>query len=410
MLEMQFVFLALLIALSAFFSGDETALVSTSMVKAKTLLRQKKKHADTLYRLKQNPHKLIITILIGNNLVNIGSASLATVLFTEMFGSSGIGMATGIMTFLILVFGEITPKTYCAQNAERISLMVARPIEILSIVLSPLVVVFEVISKAMSRVLGSKKEQQISEDELRTIVTMGRQEGILGRETARIMQNVIEFEETKVTDIMTPKSGVEMIDGEMRLKDVISYVVRTPYSRYPVYVKDTDNIVGILDIDDVLMYAQKNRLGTKIRSIVRKAYFVPETKEIDDLLKEFEGSDTPIAVVVDEYGHVSGVVTVEDILEEIVGEIFDKSQKESDLIKKMDRKSIRADARATIEEVNRALNLDFKKKRFNTIAGLIEHMLKRIPRKGEVIKLKKAIIEIEDATEKEIKRVRIIKR
>ena len=405
----QILTLIVLIVLSAFFSGSETALISLSMIKVKSLLRQKRKGAKSLYRLKQNPQRLIITILIGNNLVNIWAAAIATSLFTKIFGSSGVGIATGVMTFLVLVFGEITPKTFATENAERMSLMISRPIEILSIILLPFVKFFHAISIFMSRILGSRKEKKLSEDELKTIVTMGVEEGILNKEAAEMIHNILEFEGTKVTEIMTPNVDIKMVDGNKRLKEVIDFVIKSPFSRYPVYINDNDKIVGILDIDDVLRYIKDRKLNVKVKNISRKPFFVPESKEIDDLLTEFEGKETPIAMVVDEYGDIIGMVTMEDILEEIVGDIFDKSKKTSVYIKKINNKLIKVDAKAPVEDINKTLNLGLDEKHFNTIAGFIEGKLQRIPNKGEKIKLKDAVIIIDKVTSQGIKSVRIIK-
>jgi len=409
MSETQIITLIVLIILSAFFSAIETALMSLNIIKVKSLVRQRKKGAEVLHRIKQDPHKLIITILIGNNLVNIGAASLATVLFTDVYGSHGVGIATGVMTFLILVFGEITPKTFAAQNAERISLAVARPIELLSIILSPLVRLFELISKFMSKLLGSKKEKQLSEEELSTIVAIGKREGILSKEAADMMHNVLRFENIKVTEIMTPMVDMEIIDGNKRIGEIIDFVIRMPYSRYPVYLKNKNKVIGILDVDDVLKYVKNKRLNVKVKSIIRDAYFVPESKEIDDLLTEFEGKSMPMAIVVDEYEQVSGLVTVEDILEEIVGDIFDKSKRRSVYIKKINDKLFRVDGRATIGELNRHFNLELKGGNFDTVAGFIEHKIKKIPERGEKIKLKKITFEVNKVSKQGIKSVLVIK-
>jgi len=409
MAAVEIIVLAILIFLSAFFSGIETALMSINKIKASSLVKEGRKGSDALHRIKQNPHRLIITILIGNNLVNIGAASFATVVFTNMFGSSGIGIATGVMTFLILVFGEITPKTFATQNAERVSLAVARPIELLSIILSPIVKVFELISRLMSKILGSKEEKEVSEEELRAIVTMGAKEGILDREAAGMMHNVLEFRETKVTQVMTPKANIEMISGKKKLREVIDFVTKTPYSRYPVYLDNDDKIIGILDVDDVLKYTKNNKLDTRVKRVLRPAFFVPESKEIDDLLIEFEKKKIQIAVVVDEYGNVSGLVTVEDILEEIVGDIFDKSKRGSVYIKKVNDNLIKVDAKVSVEEANRVLKLGLKPGNFGTIAGFVEHKLQRIPKKGEKIKLKNVTIEVDKVTKQGIDSVKIIK-
>ncbi|MFC2143609.1 hemolysin family protein [Candidatus Aenigmatarchaeota archaeon] len=323
----QITTLVILIILSALFSGIETAMMSVSLIKAKALSKQKKRGGRALYRLKKNPHRMIITILIGNNLVNVASAALATVIFTEMFGSSGIGIATGIMTFLILVFGEITPKTYAIKNSKRLSLAAARPLELLSNVLWPIVRFFEIIAHAMSRILGSKKEKKFSKEDLIEVVAMGEEEGILSKDTAEIMHNLLKFETTKVSEIMTPIENVMMIDGSKKLKDALDFIVKSSYSRFPVYGKTKDNVVGILDVDDVLKYTKNNDLNANIKKISRRVRFVSESKDIDDLLTEFEGKKIPIAVVINSRAKVVGLVTVEDVLEEIVGDIFDKSKK-----------------------------------------------------------------------------------
>ncbi|MBR9677331.1 HlyC/CorC family transporter [Candidatus Woesearchaeota archaeon] len=408
-LGIQLALLATLIFFSAFFSGIETALMSISAVKVNSLLQQRKKGAETLHRLKQNPHKLIITILIGNNLVNIGSASLATVVFTNLFGSSGIGIATGVMTFLILVFGEITPKTLATQNAEKISLKVAKPIELLSIALSPFVWFFGHISNLVTRLFGSKDGGELSEEELKTIVTMGHQEGVISREAAEMMHNILEFKGTKVTKIMTPKIDMHMVDGEKSLKKELDYVIKTPYSCYPIYIDTKDKIIGHLDVDDVLAQVKKNNIDLKVKQLKRPVFFVPEYKEIHDLLKDFEKKKISIAIVVDEYAEVSGLVTVEDVLEEIVGDIFDKSNRQSIHIKKASRKLMRVDAKISVAELNKELHLGLKDDHFNTLAGFIEHRLHKIPKKGERIKLKNVIIEVDQVTKQGIKSVKIMK-
>ncbi|MBT7102248.1 HlyC/CorC family transporter [archaeon] len=409
MLGIQISILVLLIVLSAVFSGIETALMSINQIKVKSLLKQGKKGAETLFRIKQNPQKLIITILIGNNLVNIGAASLATIVFTNLLGSAGVGIATGVMTFLILIFGEITPKTYASQNSEKISLIVARPIELLSILLTPFVWFFGKISGFMSKLLGSGEQAQLSEEELETIVTMGRKEGLLSGEAASMMHNVLKFKETNVSEIMTPKSDIHMVDAKAKLRDILDYVVKTSPSRYPVYSDNKDNIVGIIDVDEILKYVKNKRLDTKVRYLTKKITFIPKLKKIDDLLTELEGKKIPLAIVVDEYGKVSGLVTVEDILEEIVGDIFDKSRRQSIHVKKVNSKLIRVDAKATIEEINKTLHLGLKGEHFETIAGFIEHKLQRIPKRGEQLKLKNVTIEITKADKQGIQSVKIIK-
>ena len=409
MLGTDIVILIVLVILSGLFSGSETALMSLNKAKVNALVKQRRRGSEALFRIKQSPHKLIITILIGNNLVNIGAASFATLVFTRLFGSSGVGIATGVMTFFILVFGEITPKTFATQNAERMSLALARPLELLSIILTPLVKFFEIISHMMSKLLGSKQEQELSEEELKTIVKIGKEEGLLSKEAAQMMHNILKFEGKKVTKIMKPDADVLMIDGKEKLKEVIDFVAKTKYSRYPVYYGNKDEIIGILDIDDVLLHMKNKKVNVMVKNVVQPAYFIPESKDIDDLLIDFEGKHMPMAIVVDEYGYVSGLVTVEDILEEIVGEIFDKSTKSDVHLKPVSEKLIHVDAKASVELVNKRLHLGLKGGDFNTIAGFVQDKLQRIPKKGEEIELKNVRIVIDKVTKQGIKSVKIIK-
>lgn len=408
MLGTQITILIVLLFLSAIFSGIETALMSMNQIKVKALVKQGKKGAAVLHRLKQNPHKLIITLLIGNNLVNIGAASLATVIATNAFGSSGVGIATGVMTFLVLVFGEIIPKTYASQNSEKLSLLVAKPVEILSIILTPFVWFFEKFSKLALALLGSNKEEVLSETELETIVTMGRKEGLLEKEAAEIMHNVLKFGGTTASEIMTPSVEMVLIDGNKKVSEVLNLIVRTPYSRYPVFIERENKIEGILDIDDVLKQVKEKKLGKKVKELVRPVIFVPESKEADDLLTELEGKEVPMAIVVDEYGEVEGLVTVEDILEEIVGDIFDKSKIRNLPYKRISKGVVRVDAKAPIDEINKVFKLGIKGDKFNTISGYIIHKLQRIPHTGEKIKLRNATLEVEEVTKQAIKTVKII--
>ncbi|MBT7706443.1 HlyC/CorC family transporter [archaeon] len=408
MLQNQIILLITFLLLSGFFSGIETAFMSISRIKVKSLLNQKRKGAKTLAKLKENHHKLIITILIGNNVVNIAAASLATVIFSQIFSSSVIGISTGIMTVLILIFGEITPKTIAASRAEKISLATAPLIYWLSVMLSPLVWLFEKFSRGINRILGVQGEEKLSEEELETVVTMGRKEGILEKEAAEMMHNVIKFGETTAREVMTPSVTMVMIDGNKKINDVIDFIVKTPYSRYPVYSGDENNIVGILDIDDVLKQVKLKKLSTPVKKIVRPVSFIPETKEIDDLLTELEGKEVPMAMVVDEYGEIEGLITVEDILEEIVGDIFDKSKTKGLNLDKT-KNSIMVDARTSIDEINKALELGIDGQHFTTIGGYMTEKMGRIPRVGEKMKLRKVTLEVRRATVREIKRIKISK-
>lgn len=410
MLEIEIIVLIILIGLSGFFSSIETALMSVSSIKVRSLVRQKRKGAEALARVKANPERLLITILIGNNLVNIGSAALATVVTTEMFGDIGVGIATGVMTFLILVFGEITPKSYAAHNAVKMSLRVARPIEILSKVLFPIVRAFEGLTGIMMRAFGTRKAEGLTEEELKTIVTMGAEQGVIKKKVAGMMESLIEFEKTKVNEIMTPKSEALVLDGRKNVGEVLDFVVKTPYSRYPVFKDESTRIIGIADVDEILSVVKSGHLKKKVAGVAKKPLFVPENAEIMNILGEFEEKSMAMAIVVDEYGHFMGLVTMDDVLEEIVGDIFDKSKKPHVYIKKVKEGEFLVDGRTPISVLEDHVDLDIKEKGFDTVAGMILKHFGRIPRKGERLKLYDAKIVIEEASPRTVKRVRIIKR
>ena len=401
--------LIILLLFSAFFSGIEIALMSLDLVKVNVLVKQKKKGAEALYRIKRKPHHLLITILIGNNLVNIGAASLATVVFTDLFGSAGIGVATGTMTLLILIFGEITPKTFAIQNAKRVSLIVARPIEILITFLKPIVLFLDLISNLMSKLLGSKKEKHLSEEEIRTIVSMGREEGILSKEAESMMHKILVFEGTTVAEIMTPKREIHMLDGNKTIKQILPSLIKTHYTRYPVYQKNKNNVIGILDIESLLKYVKEQKLRIKIKKLVRKVPYISAIKHVDSLLIELEGKHIPMAIVLGETGRVLGLVTLEDILEEIVGDIFERSKQKHLCLRRLSKKTLKADSHVTLEEINAVLHLGIPFKHFETLAGFIEKRLKGKPRKGRKIQLKNVQIEITKLSNDKITTLKITK-
>jgi putative hemolysin len=316
----QVVILFILVVLSAFFSAAETALMSIHFVRVKSLFKKGKAGSKTLYNLKKDPHKLIVTILIGNNIVNISASAIATGLFLNIFGSEGVAIAAGVMTLIILTFGEILPKTFAIQNAEKISLLVAVPIHYLSILFYPLIIFYSSITKLVSRWVRPKVEKKISEEELKIILT-------LSREAAKIMHKVLDFEDMPVIKVMTPKEQMKTIDGDLKIDEAIDVISRYGHSRYPVYFEDEDNIIGIVDVDDVLRAIKEKKSKELIKDIIRPIEFVSPEKEIGDIFYDFEDKSVLMAIVVDKSGEVIGLLTIEDILEEIVGNIFDKSNR-----------------------------------------------------------------------------------
>ncbi len=410
----QIIALVALVILSAFFSGSETALMSMSSLKVRHLVRQKKRGAQTLFKLTQKPHRLLVTLLIGNNIVNIAASALATVVATELLGSRGIGIAIGVVTLIVLVFGELTPKSLALRHAEKIALLVAPIMRALSYALYPLVVTFEALAKLIMRLFGKGSGKSLTVEELKTIVAVGREEGIIDRKLAKMMKNILEFRDTNAREIMTPIHSVKTLKAGARLKDVIGYVNRTPYSRYPIISESksrrvASKIIGILDVDDILRAVSAKKYRAKIDTIAQPVKFIDGDTSIDDLFVAFEKKNLQLVIIVDENDKAIGIVTLEDILEEIVGEIFDKSEHKMRV--EITKGELSLDAGTSIKALNKALDLNLQSKYFDTIAGLLEHKLARKPRRGDVVRVGKKIrLKVTSADKQGANRVKIIRR
>lgn len=315
----EIIVLIILITLSAFFSGVELATMSISLLKIRTLVKLNKPGAKSLYRIKRSPNRLLITILIGNNLVNIAAASLVTVMATEIFGAAGAGIAVGVTTLLILFFGEITPKTFAVQNAEKISLSIAKPLEILMFMLFPLVVIFEYFTRFLGRF--SSKKKMLSEDELRAIVTISKEEGLVDREAMEMIHSVLDFEETRVSKILTPRKWIVMLDENLSVTEAVEKIKSLPYDRFPIYRYSEDNVVGVIDNLDIIRNLGNRR--KKLKDIAIKPIFVSNDDYIDAVLLKFKTRGRKMAIVMDNK-KVQGIVTLQDVIEEIIGDIFEK--------------------------------------------------------------------------------------
>ncbi|MCD6590484.1 MAG: HlyC/CorC family transporter [Candidatus Aenigmarchaeota archaeon] len=404
------VVLVILILLSALFSGSEIALFSLSDIKVKKLIRQRKRGAKTLKKIKENPHKLLITILIGNNLVNISAASFATIVFTNMFGSLGIGLATGIMTFFILVFGEIFPKSFCYQNAERMSLFFATPLYILMKLLYPVVIFIEKLSLILLDLFERrKKERKISEDEIKAALSMGVEAGIIERDEEEMIHNIFEFGDTTVSEVMTPRKDIIAVRYDAKLMEALPEIIKSKYSRIPIYKGGLDNIIGILHVKDVLKYLKKGQHDIHVSTISSPVMFIPENKNLDLLLDEFRESGTHIAIVKDRKGKVKGLVTLEDLLEEIVGEIYDESDISKTNIRILDKRTMMVKPDTSLEDVEKLTGLKYKGG-LKTIGELITKLLGKPAKKGDIIRLKNFKLVVKDANKNEgLKWIKIVK-
>jgi Mg2+/Co2+ transporter CorB len=395
-----------LFLLSAFFASSETAIFSISKFKLHSLSKENKPGSAALTRLKNNPNRLLATILVGNNLVNILIASYATFLATRAFGSIGVGVATGAVTILLLVIGETLPKSIAAHRPVGVALFAAEFLELISVILLPAVFVMEKISSFFTR-LFSTRSPAVTEEELKSVIAISEEAGLLGKDAAEIMENVIEFEDVRVGEVMTPEVSVVYLNGDEPLSKAMPIIVKADYSRFPVFEGDEENIIGVFDIDYALREIQKRSWDTKVKELAVPGYVVPESKKVAELLSDFAKKKNKFALVVDEHGSFVGVVSLEDILEEIVGDIFDKSLKADRLIKPLKGGGMEVEGKARVADLEKILHVNLKGDGFTTLAGLIETHLGRIPKVGERLKLKNFEIEINDADERSIHRVRL---
>lgn len=402
--------------LSAFFSASETALFSLNKLQLKKMQKEESGwRVNSIIKLLDDPQKTLITILTGNMFVNIAASSLATYLAIKLFGNVGIGIAGGIMIFMILVFGEIVPKSLAIYNAETIAKKIARPVEIISSFLFPLILFFKIIIKALYYFFGKKRikeKKEITEEDLIALINVGKDEGVIEEEEKKMIRNIFEFGDTMVKEVMVPRVDMACIPSEAKLNSILRLIKKMGHSRIPVYKENVDNIIGILYTKDLLIvYEQwyKSKEKFDLKKIIRRAYFVPENKKIDDLLDIFQRDKIQIAIAIDEYGGTAGLVTMEDVVEEIVGEIIDEYDKETKLYEIIDNNTVIADGIISIDKINELLNIEIPENDFETLGGFIYDLMGRVPIKNETIEYKNIQITIEQVVKNRIIRV-IIKK
>ncbi len=395
--------LVILIIISAFFSGTETAFFSLSDIKLKKMISHKEKNAKLIAKLKLNPQRLLLTILIGNNLVNIAAASLATIIAANFFKSNVVAITTGIMTLVILIFAEITPKSISIKYNEKISSLISKPLFIIEKILLPITWVFE-------RVYPERglRVPAITEEELQIMTSVGVQEGTVEKGEAEIIKKVFQLNDIIVEDIMTPRSEIYAFEENKKLGKVKNKIINSRFSRIPIYKKNIDHITGILYKDDALICLAKKNTNITLKEIAQEAIFIPESMFIDELMRGFQKKHIHMAVVVNEYGEVTGIATLEDVIEELVGEIVDETDISEELIKRIDKKTILVHGTTEVKHINNFFNISLDQ-RYTTISGLIEDKLNQIPKIGQELKLKDVLLRIEDADKKTVKKIKIIK-
>ncbi|MFZ7125726.1 MAG: hemolysin family protein [Desulfobacterales bacterium] len=396
----QIISLIILLVLSAFFSSSETAFFSISRTKARHMAKTRKGSFLLIESLKEDPHRLLTTILIGNNTVNVAAASLATALALQIFPSHAVGIVTGIMTLLILVFGEVFPKSLATRNNIGIARMAVYPIYWLSILLFPVLKFLAFIPLITGKV---RKSPRVTEEELLTIVEAVEEEGSIKEEERKLIYNIFEFDDTNASEIMTPRADMFIIDinKELNLKEILE----SGYTRVPVIDGDIDHVIGIINIKDLFLHTLSGGGKMDIRKIMRAPFFVPEHKKLDKLLQQFKKRRHHMAILVDEHGGVSGLITLEDALEEIFGDIADETDKEEPHIIKAKAREWIVLGKADIEEVNQKIPLRIPESNdYDTFSGYILEKIGRLPTVDEEIPIDGFTV-----TVKEIDGIRITK-
>ncbi len=390
----QLLTLLVLLILSGFFSSAETALTCVNKVRMRSLAEDGNKRALRVQLILESYSKVLSTILIGNNIVNIGASSLATTLTIRIFGSQFVGVCTGILTFLVLIFGEIVPKTWAGSHADKIALAYSGIVHVLMTLLTPVIWVVDNIAQGIIRLfhLGATPgEGSITEDELRTYVDVSHEEGVIESEEREFIHNVFDFSDSTASEIMIPRIDMASISSSATYEEIFKLFKKTMYTRIPVYEEEhPDNVIGFIHMKDFLL--TKDSPHFKISKLLRKVYYTYERKKTSDLFVEMREKATSLAIVLDEYGSAVGMISMEDLLEEIVGEIRDEyDADEAELIKHIDDSTYLIEASMKLDDVNDALDLSLNSEDYDSLGGIMIESLDRLPKNNETVILEDGI-------------------
>ena len=395
----QTIALVILLIGSGFFSASETSLMSLSKIRIRHMQEEGVKGAKLVASLIEDSNKLLSTILVGNNVVNIAATSISTSLFMTLLGSNGVPVATAVMTVLVLLFGEITPKTIAANNSEKVAIFVSRPIKVIIFILKPVVWVFNLVTGVIFKILGVKDKSNqpyITEEELKTMVNVGHEEGVLEIEEREIINNVFQFGDMQAKEAMVQRLDMIAINSEDKYEEIIEIFKSEKFSRMPVYNESIDDIIGILNIKDIIFLSDEEIQRFNIKDYIREPFFTYEFKKITQLLEEMKIEKSQMAIVVDEYGGTAGLITIEDLVEEEEEEI--QVIKEDEYI---------VDGSIKITDVNELIGVRLESEEFDSIGGYIIGHLRRLPEENEVIEVDNIKFCIESLDKNRIKKVRI---
>lgn len=396
-----------LMLLSAFFSSSEIAMFSLERHRIDSLAEGDDASAVTLKKLRENPHRLLVTILVGNNVVNIAMTSIATALFAFYFSDgAAVFLTTVVISVLVLLFGESAPKSYAVEHTETWALRISRPLQASQYLMYPAVVLFDYLTRAVNRFTGGRSDIEtsyVTKDEIEGILRTGEEEGVIEADEREMIQSVFRFTNTIAKEVMVPRLDMVSVSAEASLEEVLETCVENDVTRVPVYRDNLDNIVGIVDIRDIVPALDTD---AKPEDIVEPTLHVPETKEIDDLLRELQDERIHLAIVIDEFGSTKGLVTVEDIVEEIVGEIFETEEEEP--MERVDEDTIIVKGEVNLDEVNDELGIELPEEgEFETVAGFIYNRMGRLVEEGETVVHEDVTLTVEETENTRILRVRV---
>ena len=395
-----------LVVCSALLTGAEAAYFSLGRARLRELAQQQEEKLHPLAPLLQQPHELLVTLLVGITLVNIAAAALAAAVATKLFGKAGLAVAIAGMTFLLSVFGEVLPMTLAVDHPRRFSTWVSRPVAWLSKLLAPIRVLLGGVTTLTLRLVGSERtpgEPEISEAELRTLVDVGAREGVVDRTEREMIHKVFELEDTIVREVMVPRPDMVCLDVATEPDDILPHLREHLHSRVPVFEETPDQIVGVLYTKDLLPYLRGLPADFDLRAHLHPPYFVPESKRADALLREFQAKRLHLAIVVDEYGGTAGLVTLEDLLEELVGEIRDEFDEDEPLIQKVDAHTFRVSGKLSVDDLNAATGLHVPNDAFDTVGGWVLDLFGRVPHKGEKLDAGNLVVSVE-----KVERTRVV--
>ncbi len=408
----QLAIVVILLMLSAFFSSAETALTTVNKVRVRTLAENGDKRAAMVAAVIEDPAKMLSTILIGNNIVNLSASSLMTTLALRVFGSAAVGIATGVLTLMILVFGEITPKTMSTMYAEKISFAYAGLIHALMVILTPVIFLVNKLSMGvlfLLRVDPNKKQEPMTEDELRTIVEVSHEEGVIESEEKKMINNVFDFGDAVAKDVMVPRIDMVMVDVNASFAELMSLFKEERFTRIPVYEENTDNVIGIVNMKDFILFDHEKEKNFSVRDYLREPLYTYEYKKTAELMLDMRKSFQNIAIVLDEYGATAGLITLEDMLEEIVGEIRDEyDQDEEDDVRKISADEYLVNGSAKLDDLNDRLGLSMESEDYDSIGGLVIGRLDHLPEEGEEVDYKNLHFKVEKMDKNRIEKVRIL--